>query len=112
MYDPVSNGILWYIAFLYSTTCHEAAHAWAAFRLGDPTAFLGGQVSLNPWPHLRREPVGMVVVPVACWVLGGWLMGWASAPYSREWARTYPRRAGLMALAGPAANLCLALAAA
>jgi len=100
---------MWYGAFLFSTVCHEAAHAWAALRLGDDTAAKGGQVSLNPIPHVRREPFGMVVVPLAAWFLGGWIIGWASAPYNAVWARQYPRRAALMALAGPASNLALAI---
>ena len=111
MQSNVADGLLWYAVFLFSTVGHEAAHAWSALRLGDSTAARGGQVSLNPWPHIRREPLGMVVVPLLSWFLGGWLMGWASAPYDPEWARTYPRRAALMALAGPAANFSLVLAA-
>src|ERR1700679_4089938 len=106
------EGAMWFGAFLLSTTCHEASHAWVAFRLGDDTAMKGGQVTLNPVPHIRREPVGMVVVPIISWFAGGWIIGWASAPYSVEWARQHPRRAALMALAGPATNLALALAAA
>jgi Zn-dependent protease len=92
---------------------HEAAHALAALKLGDPTAYLGGQVTLNPLPHVRREPVGTVVVPLLCFVLTdfSWMMGWASAPYDPVWARRHPRREVAMALAGPAANFALALAA-
>jgi len=111
MTPDLGTGLLWYGAFLFSTVCHEAAHAWSAWKLGDDTAARGGQVSLNPWPHLRREPFGMVVVPILSWLLGGWLIGWASAPYDPAWARTHPKRAALMALAGPATNLALAVAA-
>jgi Zn-dependent protease len=102
------DGAIWFGAFVISTSCHEAAHAWAALQLGDDTASRGGQVSLNPLPHLRREPIGMVVMPILSWLMGGWMMGWASAPFSPEWARQFPRRAAWMALAGPAANLALA----
>jgi Zn-dependent protease len=112
MQHTPAEGALWYGVFLFSTVAHEAAHAWSAQKLGDDTAARGGQVSLNPWPHVRREPFGMVVVPLLSWFLGGWMIGWASAPYDPEWARQYPRRAALMALAGPSANLLLALAAA
>lgn len=108
----VALGLLWYFAFLFSTTLHEAGHAWAALRLGDPTAYHGGQVSLNPVPHVRREPFGMLIVPVLIFALTGsggnrWMVGWASAPYDPRWADSYPKRAALMALAGPAANLLL-----
>ena len=102
-------GIAWYVVFLFSTTCHEAAHAWAARRGGDPTAYLGGQVSLDPRPHIRREPFGTVVVPILSFLLGGWMIGWASTPYDPRWAEAYPQRAAWMSLAGPAANLTLVL---
>jgi len=100
---------LWYLVFLFSITLHEAGHAWAAYRLGDPTAYEGGQVSLDPLPHVRREPFGMVLVPVISLLLSGWPLGWASAPYDPLWADRHPRRAAWMALAGPAANLLLVL---
>jgi len=102
-------GAIWFVAFLFSTTLHEAAHAFAALRLGDPTAYHGGQVTLNPLPHIRREPFGMVLVPILSFALAGWMFGWASAPYDPTWAHRHPRRAGLMALAGPLANLLLLL---
>jgi Zn-dependent protease len=105
------NGAAWYLAFLFSTTMHEAGHALVALRLGDDTAQRGGQVTLDPIPHIRREPFGMVIVPILSYIMGGWMIGWASAPYDPEWARRNPRRAALMALAGPAANLLLCLAA-
>ena len=104
--------IIRYIVFLFSTTCHEAAHALAAKFGGDLTAFEGGQVTLNPVPHIRREPFGMIVVPLMGLLLGGMLMGWASAPYDPAWQRRYPKRAGWMSLAGPAANFSLMLLAA
>jgi len=105
----VMDGLFWFVAFLFSTTLHEAAHAWAALRGGDRTAYLGGQVSLSPLPHIRREPLGMLVVPLFTAVANGWAMGWASAPYDPNWAERYPRRAAWMAAAGPAANYCLAI---
>jgi Zn-dependent protease len=110
--DQVMLGVMWYLIFLLSTTMHEAAHAWAARRLGDSTAYDGGQVSLDPWPHIQREPIGMVAMPILGLIVSGFPIGWASAPYDPEWADRYPRRAGLMAIAGPAANLLLVLVAA
>lgn len=106
------HGVIWYIAFLFSTTCHEGAHALAAKLGGDPTAFHGGQVTLNPIPHIRREPLGMVIVPIVSFIYAHWMMGWASAPYDPDWQRRYPRRAAWMALAGPGANFSLMLLAA
>jgi Zn-dependent protease len=100
-------GFIWYVAFLFSTTCHEAAHAYVAKRGGDETASQGGQVSLNPLPHIRRELFGMVLVPILSYFLNGSMIGWASAPFDPLWERRHPRRAGWMALAGPAANFTL-----
>ena len=99
---------LWYVAFLLAVTCHEAAHAWVAWLGGDPTAYVGGQVTLNPLPHIRREPFGTVLAPLLSYILIGWTMGWASAPYDPHWEDRHPRRAAVMALAGPLANLVLA----
>ncbi|HEX8310367.1 MAG TPA: site-2 protease family protein [Chthoniobacteraceae bacterium] len=100
-----ADAIIWYVVFLYSIVSHEAAHAWASYRLGDDTAYRGGQVSLDPTPHVKREPFGMVAVPILSYIIGGWMIGWASAPYDPQWALRHPRRAAWMALAGPAANL-------
>jgi Zn-dependent protease len=102
-------GLIWYIVFLFSTTCHEGAHSLVAHLGGDSTAFLSGQVTLNPLPHIRREPVGMVVVPILSYIFAHWMMGWASAPYDPAWQQRYPRRAAWMALAGPAANFALVI---
>ena len=109
--DPV-DGLIWYFVFVYTTVAHEAAHAWSALRLGDDTAYRGGQVSLDPTPHIRREPFGLVIVPILTWFLnkGQWMIGWASAPYDPDWARRYPRRSAWMAMAGPGANLVILLA--
>jgi len=108
----IALGAIWYLAFLFSTTCHEAAHALAAKWGGDLTAFEGGQVTLNPVPHIQRSPFGMVVVPILSFLLGGWMIGWASAPYDPSWQRRHPHRGAWMALAGPAANFTLMLLAA
>jgi Zn-dependent protease len=107
--ELLASGFTLYAVFLFSTTCHEAAHALAAKIGGDETAFLGGQVTLNPVPHIQREPWGMVVFPILMLILSGGrsLIGWASAPYDPNWERRHPRRAALMALAGPATNYAL-----
>jgi Zn-dependent protease len=102
-------GAIWYVVFLFSTTCHEAAHALVAKIGGDLTAAEGGQVTLNPIPHIVRSPFGMVIVPILSFVLGGWMIGWANAPFNPDWQRQYPRRSAWMALAGPAANFALML---
>jgi Zn-dependent protease len=108
--EVLLSGLFQYIVFLFSTTCHEAAHAYVALKGGDPTAAEGGQVSLNPLPHIRREPFGMVVLPILSVAMSGGMIGWASAPYNPAWQRAYPLRAALMSLAGPAMNFFLVVA--
>ncbi len=110
--EALVGAFLTYIVFLFSTTCHEAAHAFVAKHGGDTTAALGGQVTLNPIPHIRREPFGMVIVPLLSFFFSGGMIGWASAPFNPEWERRYPKRSAWMALAGPAANFTLMLLAA
>ncbi len=102
--------VAWLLVFVVSITAHEAAHAWAAYLGGDATAYLGGQVSLNPLPPMKREPFGMVLIPLLTTFTNGFPIGWASTPYDPRWEERYPRRAAWMAAAGPAANLALALA--
>lgn len=106
--EQITSGLLWYLVFLFSLTCHEAAHAWAAMKGGDRTAYHFGQVTLNPMPHIQREPFGTLVMPWLTFFLNGWMMGWASAPYDPYWAMRYPKRAAWMSLAGPLANFTLA----
>ena len=109
--SDLGSGLVYYVVFLFSTTLHEAAHAWAAMRGGDPTAYHGGQVSLDPRSHIRREPFGMVMLPLLSVIVSGWPFGFASAPYDPRWAIRFPKRAAWMSLAGPAGNLTLVLAA-
>lgn len=99
--------ILWYAVFVISIVCHEAAHGLAALWLGDSTAWRHGLTTLNPVPHIRRSPFGMILVPLMSFAGGGWMIGWASTPYDPFWAQRNPRRAAWMALAGPGANLSL-----
>jgi Zn-dependent protease len=107
--ELLALGFIWYVAFLFSTTCHEAAHALVAKIGGDQTASSGGQVTLNPVPHIQREPWGMVVIPVLSFLVTQSMIGWASAPFDPHWERRHPRRSAWMALAGPAANYSLML---
>ena len=110
--EVIALGVIWYVAFLLSLTCHEAAHALIAKLAGDPTAYEAGQVTLNPVPHVRREPIGTILVPLITYAAGGFMLGWASAPYDPHWQQRHPKRAAWMALAGPAANILLVVGAA
>jgi Zn-dependent protease len=111
MGDFFAIALIWYVAFLFSTVCHEAAHALVAKWGGDLTAYSGGQVTLDPIPHLKREPFGLVVIPWLCLVASGGtsMLGWGSAPFDPIWQIRYPRRAALMALAGPISNFLIAI---
>jgi Zn-dependent protease len=106
--DPL-EAIAFYAVFVFSVTVHEAAHAWAAMKGGDLTAYHGGQVSLDPLPHMKREPFGMVILPILTVLMNGFPIGYASAPFDPAWAARHPKRAAWMALAGPGANLALTL---
>jgi Zn-dependent protease len=108
MVNELATFAVWFMVFLFSTTAHEAAHAWVARRGGDLTAYNGGHVSLDPIPHIKRSPFGMVIVPIISFFQLGWMTGWASVPYDAEWGKRHPRRQALMSLAGPATNLLLA----
>ncbi len=107
--DFLVLGLGWYAVFLIAITCHEAAHAWSAKLLGDPTGYYAGQVTLNPGPHIAREPIGTIVVPLITYLLNSPMLGWASAPYDPHWEIQAPRRALVMAMAGPLANLVLVI---
>src|SRR5882724_1209686 len=106
--DGIPSLIAMYVLFVFSTTCHEAAHAFAAQRGGDDTAYSLGHVTLDPMPHIQRSPWGMVVAPLIGLYTMGWPLGWASVPYDPRWGQRYPLRAALMSLAGPFANFSLA----
>ena len=107
--DFFAVGFLEYVIFLFSTTCHEAAHGLAAKWGGDTTALEAGQVSLNPLPHIRRELFGMVILPLLGIASGTGLIGYASTPYDPKWSQQHPKRAAWMSLAGPVTNFTLAI---
>lgn len=106
----IAHLLVWYVVFLFSTTFHEFAHSWVAYLGGDRTAYEGGQVSLDPVPHIRRSPFGLVFFPLLSFFFtgGGWMIGWASAPFDLRWAQRFPKKYALMSVAGPASNLLLA----
>jgi Zn-dependent protease len=100
------------IAVLVSV--HEAAHAWTANKLGDPTAKHQGRVSLNPMVHI--DPLGTVILPlfliVVSFASGGpfFLFGWAKPTPFNPWNLQNPRRdAALISFAGPVSNFAIAV---
>ena len=98
-----------FLVLLFSLTVHEAAHALTADRLGDPTARLLGRVSLNPAVHV--DPLGTIVLPLVAIISNFPVLGWAKpVPVNitrlrGHWKRKYM----LIAAAGPASNLVLAV---
>ena len=95
-----------------SLSVHEAAHAWSADKLGDPTARTLGRVSLNPAVHV--DPIGTIVFPLLAMIYNLPLIGWANpVPVGIQNLRgNWRRKYMLIAAAGPASNLVMAVAAA
>jgi Zn-dependent protease len=99
---------IWAIPVLFAVTLHEVAHGWMARYFGDRTAELLGRLSLNPLRHV--DPVGTIVIPGLLLALGMPLFGWAKPVPVATSALRRPRLALVtVALAGPAANLFMAL---
>ncbi len=93
---------------LVSLTIHEAAHAWSASVLGDPTARALGRVSLNPLVHI--DPVGTLFFPLIGLIFGGMVFGWAKPVPVNTLNLKSPRKDHLLiAAAGPVSNLLQAL---
>jgi Zn-dependent protease len=92
---------------LLAFSVHESAHAYTAMRLGDPTAYMLGRVTLNPLKHI--DPLGSVVLPLISLVYGGFLIGWAKpCPVTPRNFHNIKRDDILVSLAGPASNLAMA----
>lgn len=97
-----------FTVLLVSLTVHEAAHAWTADRLGDPTARQLGRVSLNPAVHV--DPIGTVLFPLIALLTNVPVIGWAKPVPVDVRNLSKPRRDFmLIAAAGPASNLVLAI---
>ena len=103
---------VWAIPVVTAITLHEAAHGWAADRLGDDTARRLGRISFNPVRHV--DPVGTIVLPGMMVLLGSpFVFGWAKpVPVAFHRLRHPKRDMVWVALAGPAINLLLAVLAA
>lgn len=95
------------VVLVLAFSVHECAHAWTAWRLGDPTAKMLGRVTLNPLKHL--DPLGSVLMPLIALVYNWPLIGWAKpTPVTARNFKNYRRDDILVTLAGPASNLASA----
>lgn len=112
MVNPLSSELTYIVVsiaiVLLSLTVHEAAHAWSADRLGDPTARVLGRVSLNPLVHI--DLVGTILLPLIAAVSNFPIIGWAKPVPVNTGRLAHPRRDFMIvAAAGPASNIALAV---
>src|SRR6185295_9507955 len=97
------------LPLLFAMVLHEYAHGWVADKCGDPTAKLQGRLTMNPLAHI--DPFGTVILPLLCLLMpGGFFLGWAKPVQIDPRLMRQPRRdMALVAAAGPAMNLALAV---
>jgi len=96
-----------FVVLVFAFCIHEAAHAWMANRLGDPTARMLGRITLNPVKHI--DPFGSVIMPLIAMFYHMPLIGWAKpTPVTPRNFKNYKRDDILVTLAGPASNLFVA----
>jgi len=109
----IADGLIFYLGLVILLTFHEFAHAWAGWKCGDPTAKSMGRLTLNPIAHI--DPIGTVLLPLimifASPTVGRFLIGWAKpVPFNPANLRNRWRDEMLIAMAGPAMNILLAVA--
>ncbi|NGZ01852.1 MAG: site-2 protease family protein [Nitrospira sp. WS238] len=99
------------LPLLFAMVLHEYAHGWVAAKCGDSTAKLQGRLTINPLAHV--DPLGTVVLPLMCLMMGSFLFGWAKpVPVDLRNLRQPRRDMALVAAAGPGMNLILAVSSA
>nr|VFK37217.1 MAG: Zn-dependent protease (includes SpoIVFB) [Candidatus Kentron sp. SD]VFK41515.1 MAG: Zn-dependent protease (includes SpoIVFB) [Candidatus Kentron sp. SD] len=101
--------IVWSVPVLLAITAHEVAHGWVAKRCGDPTAMMLGRLTLNPLKHI--DPMGTIVVPgLLLFFQASFVFGWAKpVPVTWQNLKNPKRDIALVGIAGPAANLIMAI---
>lgn len=104
--DFLSIVISLFVLF-FAITVHEAAHGWSAHRLGDPTAYAMGRITLNPLAHI--DPIGTILLPLMLVIMGAPPFGWAKPVPVNPLNLRNPRRDNLwISAAGPLSNLTVA----
>ena len=105
---PIGDLILWFVAFLFSLSFHESAHAWTSERFGDYTGRYQGRITLNPIAHI--DPIGTLVIPLMGFMSGGIAMfGWAKPVETNPLLWRDKTKANIMvSAAGPISNFLLA----
>ena len=106
----IQTVLIYALPVIFAITLHEAAHGYAAQRLGDPTAAMMGRVTLNPFPHI--DPIGTILMPLLLYFSTGgtFLFGYAKPVPVRFDRLRHPKRDMVwVALAGPGMNLLQAL---
>lgn len=99
---------IWALPLIFAITGHEVAHGWVAYKFGDPTAKMLGRLTLNPLKHI--DLVGTILVPAVLLSISNFVFGWAKpVPVNPRNFKYYRRDAALVAIAGPAANILMAL---
>lgn len=96
------------LSFVPAIVCHEAMHGFAAYKLGDPTAKRAGRLSFNPLKHI--DPFGTVIMPLLLMAMNMPVFGYAKpVPYNPAYFKDPKKGDLIVGLAGPAANLVLAI---
>ena len=110
MSDLIQTVLIYALPVIFAITLHEAAHGYAALRLGDKTAFMLGRVTLHPLPHI--DPVGTILLPLLLYfsTSGAFLFGYAKPVPVRFDQLRHPKRDMVwVALAGPGSNFAMGL---
>jgi Zn-dependent protease len=106
--DHLTSSLIGFAIVIVALTIHEAAHAWTADQLGDPTARMLGRVSLNPLVHI--DPIGTILLPLVAMVSGLPIIGWAKpVPVNISRLRHHRRDFMIVAAAGPISNFLQAV---
>jgi len=107
-FSLVQKIIIWAIPVIFAITAHEVAHGWVALKLGDRTAQMMGRLTLNPLKHI--DPIGTLLIPGLLLMVGGFIFGYAKpVPVTYQNLRNPKSDMAWVAIAGPAANLVMAV---